>query len=142
MRTGVLTSSKAESAFVVSRGTESDDFLSKGTEESVCGDCDSGEGTETEDNGDKAAVGGVRTDGNDTDGLTPWASQREKISLMSNLEAPGFIIIFLDTGMSGVVTLTNSEASSSVLSTVDLDKSDFVLFIKRALAALSSDFES
>lgn len=50
--------------------------------------------------------------------------------------------IFLDTGMSGVLTLTNSEASSSVLSAVDLDKSDFVLFIKRALAALSSDFES
>lgn len=61
---------------------------------------------------------------------------------MSNLEAPGFIIILLDTGMSGVITLTNSEASSSVLSAVDLDKFDFALFIKRALAALSSDFES
>lgn len=51
------------------------------------------------------------------------------------------MIILLETGMSGVVTLTNSEASSSVLSAVDLDRSDFALLIMRALAALSSDFK-
>lgn len=59
VRTGVLTSSKAESAFVVCSGTESDSFLSNGTEESVCGDCDSERGTGTEDNGDRAVEGGV-----------------------------------------------------------------------------------
>lgn len=59
VRIGVLTSSEAETAFVDSRGIESENFLSKGTEESICGDCDSGGGTGTEDNGDKAAVDGV-----------------------------------------------------------------------------------